>query len=53
MSENQGRLEQIERELIQLKKTPLFLKANAAEAIIEKTVYLLRCVVADLEELKK
>lgn len=52
MSDNEARLEEVEKALIQLKKTPLMLKANMAEVIIEKAVYLMRCMVADIEQLK-
>jgi hypothetical protein len=52
MSENEMRLEQVEQKLIRLKKTPFMQKANAAESIIEETVYLMRCMVADIEDLK-
>ena len=56
MSENNYRLEEIEQQLIQFKKIPSFsfqVKAQAAEVIIEKTVYLMRCMVADIKELKE
>lgn len=56
MDENEQRLAEVERDLISFKKIPVFsvgVKANAAEAIIEKTVYLMRCMVADIKELKE
>ena len=52
MDENESRLQEVEADLIRLKKTPFMQKAIAAEAIIEKTVYLMRCMVADIKELK-
>lgn len=52
MTENESRLKEVEADLIRLKQTPFMQKANAAEVIIEKTVYLMRCMVADIEALK-
>lgn len=52
-SDNHHRLQEVEKQLIQLKQTPFMQKAIMAEAIIEKTVYLMRNMVADIDALKE